>query len=71
MNLRTPRKSLTVERRITLVVVALLSASVLMFSLFLSSGNGRDGLVIYLSVIAAIVILWLASIMINRKNDRL
>lgn len=58
------------ERRLTQITVALLSASIFMFSVWLSSGYNRDKLPIYLSVVIAIVIFWFAGIMLLKRSDK-
>jgi len=68
MSGRMMNKSMKKERKLTLVAITLMSASILMFSVWLSTGYGKDKLPIYIGVVAAIVILWFTSIMLIRKN---
>ncbi len=58
------------ERKLTLIVIALMSASIFMFSVWLSNGYGKDKLPIYLGVIAVILIFWISGMMLIRRNHR-
>lgn len=53
-----------------MIVIALMSASIFMFSVWLSKGYGKDKLPIYLGVIAVILIFWILGINLIRKNTR-
>jgi len=58
------------EGKLTLIVIALMSASILMFSVWLSNGYGKEKVPIYLGVIAAFLIFWISGVMLIRKNYR-
>lgn len=67
---RTINSLMKKERKLTLIVIALMSASIFMFSVWLSKGYGKDKLPIYLGVIAVILIFWILGINLIRKNTR-
>jgi hypothetical protein len=58
------------ERKLTLIVIALMCASLFMLSLWLSKGYGKEKLPIYLGVITVILILWITGMALIKKNNR-
>jgi ABC-type Fe3+-siderophore transport system permease subunit len=70
-SIKSERRAVTKnERRLAQMTVALLGASILMFSVWLSSGYAKYKLPIYLGIVGAILIFWLTGMVWLRRSHR-